>query len=317
MAVAIRPLIDGLRPAPASWLLLPLRWLLLLLAFLPPWLAARGGLASGAALRPYFTDVEGRLPVVQGLRLLDALPDAFGPVVAATLLVTTLLSEGLTAGALVLLSPSRPTTRGRTALAELRSAAHRYLPAFLRLLVVQLIVLGLGWLALGRVSEALVDRAELEGWTGYTRLAVLPAVKVLLGVTWLALVGAWGHWTRVLLVVRNDRRVLRAALAALRVWLHHPGRAPLFHVVVTLTAALALGAALTAWRQSPPPTTTAAWLRVAGFALLLAGHAWVWHWLVRAARLLAYSTGGGALAGTILRKTSRGQRSTPSTISRS
>ena len=282
-----RPLLEGLRPAPGSGVLLSLRWLLVAVVSAPAWGVAWRGVAEGPAVRPYFTEVAGRLPFVHLLRLREALPSAWVPVLLASVLLAVLLSAALNAGALAVLSPTRPRTRWRPLLADLWRAGRRYLPAFLRVLLVEVVLIVLGLLALRAGFSRLELRGWREGWSGHTEVVVLPTLQVLLSVGWVVVVGAWAFSTRAVVVVSGDRRVRRAALATLRVWRRCPGRGPLFYAGLTLGAALLLGGVLVAWRQAPPASVAGAWARLFGWGVLLVGHAWIWHWLHRSVRLLA------------------------------
>ena len=268
------------------WLIVALRWLLVLAASAPAWLVAWSGVSDGPARAPYYTDVVGRLPVIHFTRLLRDLPEAYVPAALASVVLGLLGSLLLTAGTLAVLDPQRPPTGLRALGGDLWRGGTAHLAAFLRIGALEIVLIGLGLAALGAAFGKLDTAGDRAGWTGYTLVVALPRLKVLASVAWLAIVGAWGWTVRGLTVADGRRRVRRTGLVALRLWGRHPARGPLLFVAVTLGVVLASGALVVAWRQDPPGGLGGVAARVGAWWAVLVLHAWVWLWLQRLLRSL-------------------------------
>lgn len=288
MALTGRPLIRGLDLVPGSRTLVALRAALVLLAALPTLAVAWVNLAGGPARQPYFTDVQGRLPLFHLLRLLDELGPTLAPLLALAALVALLGEQLLVAGGLDWLAPGRQrdTSRRTAPLRAILAIGLSWLWPMIKVLLLALLLAGLGLKLLGWGAERLGDHAEVAGWSGYATQAVLPALRVLLSLLWLALVGAWAFWCRVLMVADGRRTARGALLLAGRLCLRRPLRAPLFHVGLTLLMQTVGALVLALWRQSPPASVSGALLWALSWLLVVVLQAFLWHWLLHAARLL-------------------------------
>ena len=277
-----------LRPVPGSGRLVLLRMGLVLLASGPAFAVSRSGISAGAATRPYYTDVEGPLPVVHAMRFLREIPDAYVPALLAGVVLAVLFDQLLSAGALA--SLRSPSTAGRRVWSTVRREGPRHLPAFLRLLVLAAVVSALGIFALDAGFDRLGLAGHRAGWSASTLFLVLPGLEGLTVAVWLGLVGAWVLGCRVLTVIDARRRTGRTALLTLAVWRRRPLGGPALYVAVTLLAQLATGALLVGWRQSPPGSLGAGTLWVALWLVGMAAHSAVWVGLHRAGILL-YTSG--------------------------
>jgi hypothetical protein len=145
---------------------------------------------------------------------------------------------------------------------------------------------GLGMWAIATAFERLALRGDTAGWTGQTLVVVLPLCQAIATLLWMALVGAWAFWCRVLLVADERRRVRSVGLLVLRVFRRAPLRGPSFFAAVTIASFLGSATVLLVWRQLPPRSLPAAIAVMGLWLLTLVAQAWLWHWLLRAARLL-------------------------------
>ena len=278
--------VAALRAVPGSGLFVAGRMALIVLASAPAWAKGWAVLGAGVARQPYFTDPSGPLPLPHLFQLFASVGKALAPWALAGAAGAVILSAMLGAGAMTALALGRPASSRAALVAEAWRAAWAHLPAFLRILAVEVVVLGLGW----SFFAAGFDRLDVVGrrslWTGFTLDVVLPAAKVALSALWFAAVGAWGLHTRTLTVVDGRRTVRRTGLLALRVWMRHPWAGPALVMVVSLASVLLSGAVLFAWRQHPAASVGGAWARAVGWWVMLAALAWAWHFLVRASLLL-------------------------------
>jgi hypothetical protein len=281
-----RPFLDALRPAPGSLRAVAWRWAFALLTSLPGVLIAVLGVARETARRPYYTEVRGPMPAYHFLRILEESTGVLGPAVVVSVLLALVADQFLTAGAIFLAHPARPEVDRRGVLSTMAQEGRAHLSPFVRttLLGGVLLVLGAGVIVriFGRIGMA----SERAGSSWLTTALVLPLVTALLTVLWLAVVGAWVLWCRLITVADGRRTVVRTGLLVLGVWRRRPVCALVLPVLLTLAAALLPGAIPIAWRMAAPATGggvlawTVAWL-VALFA-----QAFVWYWLIRAGRLI-------------------------------
>lgn len=286
-----RPLLDGLRPAPGSLRLIALRLAVVLLSSAPPMIAGLSGVSGGAARRPYYTDVEGRLPLLHLARFFMELPDGFAPALAVAVALAILGDQVVTGGALALAGPERPPGDRVMVLATVSREGLAHLWAFLRVVGLGLVIVIAG-IALIRLPFKRLDvTGYRSGWTGQTRMVTLPFLSMSAMALWLSTTGAWVFWCRLITAVDGRRRVRRTGLLALRVFWRHPLRSWGLFVVTTLATTLLSGALLVAWRQAEPGTGGGALGWFVGWLLTLLLQAFVWLWLVRAGRLL-YATAG-------------------------
>jgi hypothetical protein len=156
----------------------------------------------------------------------------------------------------------------------------------LRVMITAAVLITLGGVGVGWRVEEVGSHGESAGWSGWSMELLLPVIKGGATLCWTSLVGAWAFWCRVVLLADGDRAVRRAAGRALRVWRCRPLQSVLFFVVLTWIAAIGGGAHLLWWRQSPPATAGAALIWHASWVALILIQAALWHWLLRAARLL-------------------------------
>jgi len=278
--------VAALRTVPGSGLFVSARLVLIVLVSAPAWAKGWSVLGAEAARQPYFTDPSGPLPLPHLLQIFALVGKAVAPWAFAGAAGAVILSAMLGAGAMTALAPGRPPSSRSALVVEAWRAAWGHLSAFLRILVLELLALGLGW----SFFDAGFDRLDVVGrrslWTGFTLEVALPAAKIALSALWFSAVGAWGLHTRTLTVVDGRRTVRRTGLLALRVWMRHPWTGPVLFMAVSLASVLLSGAALLAWRQHPAVSVGGAWARAVGWWAMLAAVAWAWHFLVRASLLL-------------------------------
>lgn len=278
-----RAIRGGLDLVPGALALVAMRILLLLLSSLPAVVLVLAGLAAGPARQPFFTEPAGRLPLFHLLRLGGALSGAVTSGLVLAVVLALLGQQVLAAGALSWLG------RDGRAGAVWRAVPARglgWLWPMLKVLLLAAVCSGAGLALLGRLFDALDRHGDVAGWTGHTMMVCLPALRVIAAVVWLAVVGAWAFWCRVLLVADGRRTVRSAWLLVLRVFRRHPLRAPLFYVVVTLASQLGAGVLLVAWRQGPPDSASAVLPWLGSWLLVLALQGYLWYWLLHSARLL-------------------------------
>lgn len=266
------PAVDALRGAPGSARLVLTRWLLAIAAAAPGLLAARGALEGSAGRQPWFADAPDPLPIRQLTALLRDLGPAV-PVLAAGVVVAWLAQLLLTAAAVEVFDPRRPSAPVRLWRRTFDTGT-RYLWPYLRVTLAALVLLAVGARLVGVVFEALRDRGELAGWSAQTIVFTLPALRLACLVAWAGLVGLLAWWARVIVVSGDRRRIRRVLPMALRAWWRWPVQGVLLHLAVG-AATLAVGAGvLGLWRQSPGHGV--GWF-VAWIGVLLA-QAYLWHW---------------------------------------
>jgi hypothetical protein len=287
----LRPVRDGLRPARGSIRLLMMRVFIVVLSSLPALILGALGVASGAARRPYYTEVDGRLPLMHFIRLMRELPGSFVPAAILGVVLAVLADQLLTGGALVVLDPARPVGERPKVFAAVFRDGLTHIWAFLRAVFAGVVLSAAGAALLGRLFNKLNITAYHAGWTAQTALLRLPMLAVISFLVWFATVGAWVFWCRLLTVADGRRRVRRTGVLVLRVFARHPLRSWALFVGLTASSTLASAAVLVAWRQAEPKTGAGA----AGWAILwlitLLLQAFVWLWLLRAGRLLYASEG--------------------------
>lgn len=270
---------SGLRPVRGSGVVVLLRLGLLTLAAVSAGLTARRGLVE-AASRPHLTDVEGPLPVFHLIRFMDLFPTSWIPVTAACVVLVVLLNQWLNAGALGLLTPGRDPAGGSVA-AVLRHHGGRNLVAFLLILVLSVALCGLGYVVVDATFERIHLAGERGGWTARALGLHLPALHVLCGTVWIALVGAWSLWCRLLTVHGDGRLHLATLWRVFPIWAREPLAGPFFCVAVTVGAQFAAGLVLIAWRQRAPEGAEFAFFWTAIWIATMLLHAGAWHWLLR------------------------------------
>lgn len=274
-----RPWIEGLRPVSGSLRLMSLRLLLFVLAALPGLARGIAGLTESLANRPYFADAPDPLPLLPLMRMLGRFPESLWGLLALTAVVAWLGNLLLTAGAVALFGTARD---GRTQV--WRTVFHtgtRSLWAYLRIALMALALAALGAALIGVIAGRLLEHGRVAMWTLHTQF-VVQAARGLATLCWLTLVGVFAWWCRVIVVADERRRVRRLWGVVPRLWRRRPVAALLLHFLLALGGLSAGAAVLFAWRQSSAGAL--------GWALLwlavLAGSSFLWHWRLRAGRLL-------------------------------
>lgn len=293
-----RPVLDGLTPRRGALRLVALRMLVLALATAPGLIAGLAGVSAGAARRPFYTEVEGRLPIAHLSRFVGDLPSGYAPALGASILLAVLADQVLTGGAVVLLAPDRSPLGRVRVLATVAQEGLTHLWAFLRVVLLGVVLAGVGAALLRKPFDRLEVIGYQDAWTGETTAFLLPLLSTILTLVWFASVGAWVLWSRLIAAADGRRRVRRTGLLALQVFLRHPLRSWGLFVALTLAANLVSGAVLVAWRQAEPVRGAGVllWIGVWLAAMLL--QSLVWLWLLRAGWLLYASAGLADLRDT-------------------
>jgi hypothetical protein len=278
--------------------LLALRFLLVVLMSSPALFTGLAGVSRGAARQPYYTDPTHpwrRLPMAPLVRLLGEQLPAVLPAILLGVVLAILADQVLTGGALVLLAPERAAPAS-AASGEQRRAPVRvwvtiwreglvHLWAFLRAVLLGALLAALG-LALVRLAGRRIDLwAYRSAWTGAGE-AFVSFVLTLTALLWLASVGAWVFWCRLITAVDARWRMRRTGLLVLRVFWRHPLRSWGQFVGLTLLSLLISGGVLFGWFQAEPSTVGGAlgWFTL--WLITLGIQALVWLWLVHSGRLL-------------------------------
>ena len=274
-----RPWREGLRPVPGSLTLMALRWLLFIAAALPGLAAAIGGIPKNIANRPYFAEAPDPLPMLPLLRLIGRIPGSVWGALVLAAVVAWLGNLLLTAGAVAhfgMPHGSRPRV-WRTVF----EAGTYSLWAYLRIALIALLLAALGTVGIGMVAGRLAQHGQQELWTMQARF-LLQVGRGLATLCWLTLVGVFAWWCRVIVVADERRRVRRLCTLVPRLWRRRPVGALALHFLLALGGLLASSGVLFAWRQSSanPLGWILLWLAVLG------GMSFLWHWRLRAGRLL-------------------------------
>lgn len=283
---------------PGTLRLLALRFLMVVLMSLPGLLAGLAGVSRGAARQPYYTDRTEpwrRLPLAPLVRLLGEQLPAVIPAILLGVVLVILADQVLTGGALVLLAPERAASASTAPDGPRRAPVRVWLTIWREGLVhlwafLRAVLLGVLFAALGMALLRLVGRridlwAYRAGWTGARQGAVMLGLT-LAALFWLASVGAWVFWCRLITAVDVRWRVRRTGLLVLRVFWRHPLRSWGLFVGLTLLSLFISGVVLFGWFQSEPGTIGGAlgWFTL--WLITLGGQAFVWMWLVRSGRSL-------------------------------
>ncbi|MFQ5350914.1 MAG: hypothetical protein ACE5EG_10770 [Thermoanaerobaculia bacterium] len=274
-----RPWSEGLRLAPGSGKLMTLRWLLFVAAALPGLATGIGDIGESLANRPYFAEAPDPLPLLPLFRMLGRLPGSVWGMLGLAAVVAWLGNLLLTAGAVAIFG----TARGDRPLVwrTIFEAGTRSLWAYLRIALTALVLAALGARLIGAISDQLMDHATAALWTLHSKF-LLQVARGLATLCWLTLVGVFAWWCRVILVADERRRVRRLWTVVPRLWRRRPLAALVGHFLLALAALLAGTGVIVAWRQSTAGALgwSLLWL------LVLAGLSFLWHWRLRAGRLL-------------------------------
>jgi hypothetical protein len=277
------------RPVQGVIRLWALRWALVVLLSLPALLAGLGGISSGAARLPYYTDVEGRMPVIHLARLIRDMPGAFVPALLIAIVLTILADQVLMGGALALFDPERPQGGRVKVLATVFREGLTHLWAFLRVVLIGIVLSAIGAGVVRAIMKRLSTAGDRAGWTGATMLLTLPMLGMLLMLLWFSTAGAWVFWCRLITAADRRRRVRRTGLLVLRVFARSPLRSWGMFAGLTSASMLISGVVLVAWRQAEPRSGGAILLWALAWLATMALQAFVWVWLLRSGRLL-YAT---------------------------
>lgn len=286
MSGAARPALSGFAPARGSIRLVLMRVSVVLASSLPALLSAWGGVAGGAARRPYYTEVEGRMPMIHLVRFFREVPSSYGPALAVGVALAILADQLVMGGALKLLDPARPDGEPVNVRQAVLRDGLSHLWAFLRAALLGLVLSGIGVALLRWPFKKLDVLGYQSGWTGLTTLLRLPLLSMGLAVVWIASVGAWVFWCRLITAADGRERVRKTGLLVLRVFARRPLRTWGLFVLLTIATTFASGAALFAWRQAEPKTGggVLAWALLWLVTVFVQAAAWLW--LLRSGRLL-------------------------------
>ena len=165
-----RPWLEGLRLVPGSPVLMVQRWLLFVVAALPSLAAGIRGIGDGIADRPYFVEAPDPLPMLPLIRLVDELPGSLWDMLVLAAGVAWLGNLLLTAGAVALFGTSRDDRPlvWRT----IFEAGTHALWAYLRIALVALVLAALGAAILGAITGQLQEHGRQALWTLRTRFLV-------------------------------------------------------------------------------------------------------------------------------------------------
>jgi lysylphosphatidylglycerol synthetase-like protein (DUF2156 family) len=266
VAVVVSALLQGFKGYPGAVRLALMRWLGLLVCTAPAQSVAEQSFNEALAGHP---SEGGAIHLEHFMTMVDGGGGAWAGATAVGLLLFLLWDQLLTATAITLVDVGAAPGQAQP-WTILRDDGWRRLPAFLRVAVLtigaQLAVAGLAGKVVGKIQVA----GTSAEWTGDTLNLLVPALAALaVAVLW-SLIGGVSFMARVLIVVDDRRRVLRALYDALRVSLR-PGWLLVF-AAVTLTFQL-----LTGWLLSGSwPGPFAAWV------LVPIAHSWLWVALCRA-----------------------------------
>lgn len=284
--IKTRAIRRGARLLPGGFRLLIFRWLLMIAVSLPWLIVAQGAVSDGIARSPYYTSVQGRLPVVHLLRLFGELPPTLILLLSIVVVVGLFFSQLLNAGALAFFDQGG---RSEVNPAVWRRLLHGGLPffwVFARILLSAFFFVLLGFWALGWAFDTLLLKGEPAGWSGLTLSLHLPLLKGLGCMCWLWLVGSWAHAAKVITVLDNRRRLRRTFFLALRFCWRHFFRLVIFFALVTFLASVSGAALLFFWRQSVPRSGAAFSLLLGGAVALSFFRSFLWYWLHHAAAIL-------------------------------
>ena len=256
-----------------------LRLALLAAVLGPAALVGGAGISRHVGGQPHLAEQVGPLSLAATLDLLQNLPTSFLGLVALGMLSFLLVDQVLTAGALIILDPQRPSPGRTRVLRVLWDEASIHFWPFIRILLLGVVVVGLGSLAITRAFAAFSDRAAVGGSSAISRFVYLPGGQALMTALWVAFVGGLTFWCRVLAVADQRTRVRRTALLALRVLNRSPLRGPLLYTGITLVVQ-SVGLVLLV-AVSPPSRLAIRWSALLVFFVL---HVFVWQWLIRRAR---------------------------------
>jgi hypothetical protein len=281
-----RPVLDGLRPIQGTIRLWALRFGLVVVMSLPALLTAVGGVSSGVARMPYFTDVSGRLPILHLAQMGSELPGAFAGMMLLGIVLAVLGDQLLLGGGVALFDPARPQGGRVRVLGMVLREGLPTLWAFLRAVLLGILFSAAGVGAIRAVLKRIGTAGARAGWTGETTALTIPLIGFVLIALWLGTVGAWVFWCRLITAIDGRQRVRRTGILVWRVFARSPLRSWGMFVGLTFLSILVSGAVLFAWRQAEPRSGGSILLWATAWLATLAAQAFVWVWLLRSGRLL-------------------------------
>lgn len=276
----------GLWPAQGTIRLWALRLGLVVVMSLPALLSAVGGVASDVARSPYYTDVSGRMPIVHLVRMVRELPSVFLPMTFLGIALAVLGDQLLLGGGAALFDPARSQGGRVRVLPMVLRDGLPTLWAFLRAVLWGIIFSAAGVGIVRAVIKRISTAGSKAGWTAEATILTLPLIGLVLYALWLATVGAWVFWCRLIIAADGRHLVRRTGLLVWRVFARSPLRSWGVFVGLTIVSILFSGAVLFAWRQAEPRSSGAVLLWATAWLGTLAVQALVWVWLLRSARLL-------------------------------
>lgn len=281
------PLLHSLAPVRGSGRLIAMRWLLSIAVALPGTLIGASAIGDALGRRPFYAESSGPMPLLTLIGFVGGIPGAAWGALIAGAAIGWVANLMLTAAAVETLDPE-PSAAGDRPGSRLR-VGRRFLDTgrkfrwpYLRVALTALVAIALGGRVIVLIFERLSVHGQLAGWTGATLAIRLPAAQAALFLAWSGIVGALALWCRVILVADDRRRTRRLWPIAVRLAWRRMASALLFHWLLSLLSLSLAGVVLFAWRQSPVPGTP--WF--AGWLGVLLVQAFVWHWRLRACRLV-------------------------------
>jgi hypothetical protein len=234
-----------------------------------PTLASRGQLLE-LMDSPWLVEAPQPLPLLHLFSMLGDGLEGVAKWILLGLVLGLVLDQVVTAGAVRWLNSER---RGLVAPFVIGEGTRSLWP-MLRVALVSAVLGGTGAGALIAGGSALAGDGVL----------ITPFVAAMLGMSWMAFIGAWAHQAQVIVAHDGRRRSRRAMVLALRVWRRHWLQGPLIYPVVAVIITVATAVVLVSWRGAEPRGD--AWMWQAAWVNLLFVQAAAWHWMLRLGTLL-------------------------------
>ena len=231
---------------------------------------------------PYMIDAPERVPVVHGLWLLKSLSPVWLFLALFGVVVVVLAGVLLNAGAVrALARPLKKSPRNpvKAVIAILRGGAV-HVSIVARILVLELCVLAVGVGVIVWLGQQWISYGEGAGWTGRTIVGGGLSVQGGGVVMWGALVGALGHWCRIVAVMDRRTRLFATVWCVLKVWRGSLMRGPVLFLGLTISIQCASGALLLIWRQWPPSGVLGLGVVFVVWMGVLVAQATAWCWLI-------------------------------------
>lgn len=276
---------DGLALRTGSVRLIVAR-LVALVAFISPgYIVLRNRIARICGHALCGPDPGGPVDLMDVKLIIVKAPESGFALLAAGAVAFIIFDQLLTAVAFRWLDPHRDTDSPRRLRTDIVREGAPHLLAYLRLLVMGLVIMWLWSASVGGVFEPINDRAAVAGATLESRVfsRLIHLALITLGV---ATIGAFTFWARALTALDERIRVRRTVLLTARLCWRRVLRGPGFSVGLTIAVQFATGAALAGtppWRSDD-----AAWFV---WPAILAVQMITWHWRIHAAARLGTDPG--------------------------